>query len=228
LPQIILSNKNYREGNIELGLHESFMTLDESLLIQESMAELFSLRREYNKEPITRRNAPAIVSECTAIVVLIKDNVLYVANLGDSRCILSRNNKAFPLSSYHKPNDQTEKQRNERAGGQVVCGLIKKDNKKMNISRAFGDHLYKRNSSLPQKEQMIIAWPDVVVEQLKPNKDECMVLMSDGVSNCISNAELISFVAKTIKTTDKYMPLKRLTSNKLTLLTIFLFTFKLL
>ncbi len=133
------------------------------------MAELIRLRQQYNKESITRRNALAIASGCTSVVVFIKDNVLYVANLGDSRCILSRDNKAFPLSSDHKP----------------------------------GDHLYKRNSSLPQKEQMIIAWPDVVVEQLKSNKEEFMVLVSDGVSDCISNAELISFVVKTIKTSDK-------------------------
>jgi serine/threonine protein phosphatase PrpC len=50
---------------------------------------------------------------------------------------------------------------------------------------------------------MIIAWPDVVVEQLKPNKDKFMVLMSNGVSNCMSNEELISFLAKGIKKTDK-------------------------
>ncbi len=31
---------------------------------------------------------------------------------------------------------------------------------------------------------------------LKPNKDEFMVLICDGIWNCISNEELISFVAK--------------------------------
>jgi serine/threonine protein phosphatase PrpC len=113
---------------------------------------------------------------------------------------LSRNNKAFPLSSDHKRGDQSEKERIERAGGQVVCDRI---NYKTNVSRAIGDQLYKCNSSLTQKEQMIIAWPDVVVEQLKPNKNEFMVLMCDGVWNCIPNKELISFVAKRIKTTDK-------------------------
>ncbi len=85
----------------------------------------------------------------------------------------------------------------------MVCGRIIKDNIKINVSHAFGDHLYKNNSNLPPIEQMIIAWPDVVVEQLKPNKDQFMVLMCDGVWNCISNEELISSVAKTIKTTDK-------------------------
>jgi serine/threonine protein phosphatase PrpC len=51
---------------------------------------------------------------------------------------------------------------------------------------------------------MIIAWLDFVAEQLKPNKDEFMVLICDGFWNCISNEELISFVAKRIKTTDKF------------------------
>jgi aspartate/glutamate racemase len=57
------------------------MTLDELLLTRESVAELIRLRQEYSKEQITRSNAPVIASGCTAVVVLIKDNVLYVANL---------------------------------------------------------------------------------------------------------------------------------------------------
>jgi protein phosphatase 1G len=203
LPEIILKNKNYREGKIKLGLQESFMTLDESLLSRESVAELLKLRQKYKKERITSSNAPAITSGCTAVLALIKDNVLYVANLGDSRCILSRSNEALALSSDHKPENQSEKERIERAGGQVVSNRVIKDNNSIKVSRSFGDHLYKRDPSLPPKEQMIIAWPDIVVEQLKPNKDEFIVLMSDGVWNCISNEELISFVTQRIQTSDK-------------------------
>ncbi len=44
LPKVILKN-NYREGKIELGLQESFITLDESLLTRESVAELIRLRQ---------------------------------------------------------------------------------------------------------------------------------------------------------------------------------------
>jgi hypothetical protein len=84
LPKIILKNNNYREGKIELGLQEPFMTLDESLLTRESVAELIKLRQQYNKQPITRSNAPAITSGCTAVVALLEDNVLYVANLREN------------------------------------------------------------------------------------------------------------------------------------------------
>jgi len=69
------------EGKTELGLQESFMTLSESLLTRESVTELIKLRQQYSKEPITRSNAPAITSGCTAVVALLKDNVLYVDNL---------------------------------------------------------------------------------------------------------------------------------------------------
>jgi serine/threonine protein phosphatase PrpC len=151
LPQIILKNNNYREGKIELGLQESFMTLEESFLTRESPIRL---RQQYSKEPITKSNAPAIASGCTAIVAFLKDNILLVSNFGDSRCILSSNNKAFPLSSDHKPDDQSEKERIERVGGQVVYDRI---NYGINVSRTLSDHLYKPNSSLPPKEQMIIA-----------------------------------------------------------------------
>ena len=97
------------EGKTELGLQESFMTLSESLLTRKSVTELIKLRQQYSKEPITRNNASVIMSSCTTVVSLLKDNVLYVVNLGDARCILSSNNKAFPLSSDHKPDDQSEK-----------------------------------------------------------------------------------------------------------------------
>jgi serine/threonine protein phosphatase PrpC len=41
---------------------------------------------------------------CTANVLLIKDDMMYVSNAGDSRCILAINGKAVPMSVDHKPN----------------------------------------------------------------------------------------------------------------------------
>lgn len=48
-----------------------------------------------------------------AIAVLIVENMAYVANVGDSRCVLSKNNgKSFiELSQDHRPDRDIEKER---------------------------------------------------------------------------------------------------------------------
>jgi protein phosphatase 2C family protein 2/3 len=73
----------------------------------------------------------------TALAVLIgSDNSLIVANAGDSRCILCTDGKATALTKDHKPGDDTERQRIERAGflvmksTEVVKGKQKKERRK--------------------------------------------------------------------------------------------------
>jgi protein phosphatase 2C family protein 2/3 len=56
-----------------------------------------------------------------ANVTLIVDDYVYVANVGDSRAIMSANagQKIFALSKDHKPEEATEKQRIVSNGGQI-------------------------------------------------------------------------------------------------------------
>ena len=122
---------------------------------------------------------PGEGSGSTAIVVLVQNSTLYVANVGDSRCVLSRNGEAIEMSLDHKPEDIKEKSRIEKAGGEVtIDGRV---NGGLNLSRAIGDHDYKKNDKLPQEEQMVIALPDILTHEIDLNKDQFFFLACDGI-----------------------------------------------
>jgi len=54
---------------------------------------------------------PVERSGSCAIVLLIIDEIVYIANVGDSRAILSTNmgKNVYPISKDHKPDSDTEK-----------------------------------------------------------------------------------------------------------------------
>uniref|UniRef100_A0A182U3A8 protein-serine/threonine phosphatase n=1 Tax=Anopheles melas TaxID=34690 RepID=A0A182U3A8_9DIPT len=68
----------------------------------------------------TITDEPGKDSGCTAVVALLHGKDLYVANAGDSRCVVCRNGKALEMSFDHKPEDTVEYQRIEKAGGRVT------------------------------------------------------------------------------------------------------------
>lgn len=84
---------------------------------------------------------PGKDSGCTAVVALRHGRTLYVANAGDSRCVLSRAGEAIEMSFDHKPEDTEEYSRITKAGGRVT--LDGRVNGGLNLSRAIGDHAYK-------------------------------------------------------------------------------------
>ncbi|XP_076755831.1 protein phosphatase 1G isoform X2 [Xylocopa sonorina] len=135
---------------------------------------------------------PGYDSGCTAVVAVLKGNELYVANAGDSRCVLCRDGQAVELSLDHKPEDKPEMERIVKAGGKVTAdGRV---NGGLNLSRALGDHAYKQNAELPPQEQMISALPDVRHITIEPEKDEFMVLACDGIWNFMSSQDVVQFI----------------------------------
>ncbi|XP_056638931.1 probable protein phosphatase CG10417 [Diorhabda sublineata] len=138
------------------------------------------------------KEEPGSDSGCTAVVALLKGNELYVANAGDSRCIVCRNGKAIDMSFDHKPEDAPERERIVKAGGRVTAdGRV---NGGLNLSRAIGDHAYKQSKELSDKEQMITALPDIKTLTINPGEDEFFVLACDGIWNFMSSQEVVDFV----------------------------------
>lgn len=138
---------------------------------------------------------PSYASGCTAVVALLdqRTNVVYVANAGDSRCVLARKDKAISLSEDHKPEDRVEITRINKAGGHVTDeGRV---NGCLNLSRAIGDLRYKTNRNLRPDEQIISCHPDVVRCQLDPAEgDKYLVLMCDGITGSLTNQEVVDRV----------------------------------
>ncbi|KAK0180948.1 hypothetical protein PV327_003276 [Microctonus hyperodae] len=144
---------------------------------------------------------PGYRSGCTAVVAILKGNDLYVANAGDSRCVLCRNGRASALSRDHKPFIRSEIKRIINAGGFIAnSGRI---NNGLNLARALGDHSYKKNPNYSLKKQMITALPDVRHTILDPERDTFMILACDGIWEIKSNKEVVKFIKKRINSTEK-------------------------
>merc|ERR1712172_476963 len=140
---------------------------------------------------------PGNDSGCTAVVALLVGRELYVANAGDSRCVVCRDGKAIEMSYDHKPEDEPERQRINKAGGRVTQdGRV---NGGLNLSRAIGDHAYKTNKELPLSEQMISPVPDVKKLTIDPEKDSFVLLACDGIWNSLSSQETIDFIDTRLK-----------------------------
>ncbi|EAN33146.2 Protein phosphatase 2C family protein [Theileria parva strain Muguga] len=128
----------------------------------------------------------------SVVVVVLEDPVpcVVVANAGDSRCVLSRNKLAVPLSVDHKPTDELELSRIRRAGGNVINGRVDGN---LNLSRSLGDLSFKMDQNLDQREQKIISFPDIQIVKLTRD-DEFLVLACDGIWDCKSNQQVVDFI----------------------------------
>lgn len=122
---------------------------------------------------------------CTAVVAVLTGNRLVVANLGDSRAVLSRNGKALALSDDHKPNRQDERQRIEELGGAVVWAGTWRVGGVLAVSRAFGDRLLKR---------YVVADPEIKEEQVVDGEDDALIMATDGLWDVVNNQEAATIV----------------------------------
>ncbi|KAJ8529889.1 hypothetical protein K7X08_036724 [Anisodus acutangulus] len=118
--------------------------------------------------------------------ILINGRMLWVANVGDSRAVLSRRGQAIQLSVDHEPN--TERGDIENRGGFVsnMPGDVARVNGQLAVSRAFGDKNLKSHLSSD---------PDVTNADVEGDTD-LLILASDGLWKVMSNQEAVDIVRK--------------------------------
>lgn len=190
------------EDDDELGEEEEETEEDNSDFDGEGAEGLSreDIQKRMKEAILDPKDVPGMDSGCTAVVVLIVDNQVFIANAGDSRAVLCRDALAKDLSEDHKPEDEKEKERIVKAGGEVTPdGRV---NGGLNLSRALGDHSYKQTASLSLKEQMITALPDVETLTLTP-ADEFIVIACDGIWNSLSSQEVVDFVRERLSDAEK-------------------------
>ena len=131
---------------------------------------------------------------CTANVVMLDYELkkIFVANAGDSRCVMGKAGKAVPLSFDHKPDDDIEIKRIEAAGSAIIDGRVDGN---LNLTRALGDLKHKEKENLKPEEQPITANPDVYEYPLEDDID--FILMGcDGIWEQFDNDQMVEWVYK--------------------------------
>lgn len=143
-------------------------------------------------------------SGSTGVACLWKDNKVWTANVGDSRCIIGSETERKLLfeTADHKPDTESERARIESSGGEVrsktypdgwvnhrifVKGTTYPG---LCMARTFGDESVKAHG--------VIATPEVEEVTLDLNKKPFIILASDGVWEFMDSQFVIKAMSKRI------------------------------
>lgn len=118
--------------------------------------------------------------------ILVNGQRLWVANVGDSRAVLSRRGQAIQLSIDHEPS--TERGSIENKGGFVsnMPGDVARVDGQLAVSRAFGDKNLKTH---------LRSDPDVTNADIDADTD-ILILASDGLWKVMDNQEAVKIAMK--------------------------------
>jgi len=147
---------------------------------------------------------------CTIAYVATGSDSMLVAHVGDSRAVLcqidSQNvlTSAVDLTVDHKPNLPEERERIEKAGGQVVFDVFfnyrvysSDGHGGLNMSRALGDTTSHEAgvTEVPESKMVPI---DVHRVDLRPDagNDICVIIATDGVWEFLSSRDAAELVGR--------------------------------
>jgi protein phosphatase PTC1 len=107
------------------------------------------------------------------------NRLLHVANVGDSRVVLSDNGKAVRLTKDHNLKLTSEVHRVRQEGGVVFNGRV---NGQLAVSRALGDHSLKSSG--------VSAVPDQMHVVLQP-RHRLLIIACDGLWDVVTDQQAV-------------------------------------
>lgn len=172
------------------------------IAVANQMSALRSAFRTVDREILTDDRFHYMGSTAVAVMVQEKETnaaekSLIVANIGDSRAVLSSNKVAVELTRDHKPYDATERARIAALGETVEWDGYVYRVRDLSLSRAIGDRFAK---------PAVSSEVDISRYEVNANKDEFVVLASDGLWDVMGSQETVDFVNEKMADLDDGLP----------------------
>jgi len=170
LHKIILDEPEFGSGNVTKAIQDGLTNMD--------------------KQIIEKGSTEGWTEGCCVSLLMLIDNVLYTANLGDSHIVLSQMRSTIEgviLSETHKASEPSEKQRITEAGGMVMKNRVFGD---LSISRALGDLNYKQ----PKQEANYVSDQAYIQKTVLSPINEFLIVASDGLWDTFTFQEAVEYV----------------------------------
>ncbi|KAL1345838.1 hypothetical protein HN51_019524 [Arachis hypogaea] len=196
------SGKASFKGNIKPDTEESEKDFSDEDKLNSMWREAFmKAYKAMDKELRSHPNLDCFCSGSTAVTIVKQGSNLFMSNIGDSRAIMGSKDSndsmvAIQLTIDLKPDLPREAERIKRCKGRVFAlqdepevprvWLPFDDAPGLAMARAFGDFCL--------KDYGVISIPEFS-HRLLTDKDEFIVLASDGVWDVLSNEEVVEIVS---------------------------------
>lgn len=140
----------------------------------------------------------------TAVVALLSACQIIVSNCGDSRAVLCRGTETIALTIDQKPDRKDELARIESLeGGKVINWYGARVLGVLSMSRAIGDRYFR---------PYIIPVPETTFTT-RTEKDECLILASDGLWDVMSSEEVGEVARRLIRRRRRCVAAAAISSN---------------
>lgn len=187
LPETILASSEFANGDMSAALVRGLRVTEEALLeqLKGDAVESPTALKQSDVDP----DFPVLTSGVVVCVVLIHQGVAYVANVGDCRAILCRDAAPVQMTVDHTTADATERRR--------VEGLISHEGhvRGLMVTRSLGNVSIR---SLEKCEGQI-ADPSFSSFPIQTDRDEFILISSDGLHEVISNESATTTVLRALK-----------------------------
>ena len=225
--KIIFNNDNKNVNNFYFfGVFDGHGGSGCSLYLKENLHKFISnfskeaIKEEINnaEEKFLKEEAPDEKGEIKdqsgscGIMAMIQKNKCIIANVGDSRLVVYKNNSVFFCTEDHKPDSNVEKERITKAGGKIyqtpsLFPLYQNGKEikipwrvlpgRLSVSRTFGD-VEAKNEKFGGNRNVVVALPDITEIELN-EEFNLIVIGCDGIFDVLSNEEILECVKIVLK-----------------------------